>query len=92
MLQDGLQEGPALMAGGLLIEHAGLDDLLVNIQFVLSSSQNFLLHTVDGAKTKHTHFVLLTNTMSSVLSLQVLEEDYERDGEIVKMQNPLSLL
>lgn len=73
MLQDGLQEGPAFMAGRLLIEHASLDDLLVHIQFVLSRGQDLLLHAVDRAETQHTHLILLTNTVGSVLSLQVLE-------------------
>ena len=31
VLQDSLQESPTLMAGGLLVKHACLDDLLVHI-------------------------------------------------------------
>lgn len=31
MFQDGLQEGSALVAGRLLVEHTGLDHLLVHV-------------------------------------------------------------
>ena len=60
------------MARGLLVEHAGLDDLLIHIKFVFGSRQDFLLHAVDGAETKHTHLILLTNAVCPVLSLKVL--------------------
>lgn len=73
MLQNGLQEGPALVARRLLVEHAGLDDLLVHVQFVLGSGQDFFLHTIDSAETQHTHLVLLTDAVRPVLSLQVLD-------------------
>lgn len=61
------------MAGGLLVEHACLDDLLIHIEFVFGSCQDFFLHTVDGAETEHAHLVLLTDAVSPVLSLEVLE-------------------
>lgn len=80
MLQDGLQEGPALMTGRLLVEHASLDDLLVHVEFVFGCSQNFLFHAVDRAETKYSHLVLLTDAVSSVLSLQVLREERGRVG------------
>lgn len=72
VLQDGLQEGPPLVARRLLVEHAGLDDLLVHVEFVLGGRQDFLLHAVDGAQAEHAHLVLLTNAVSPVLSLEVL--------------------
>lgn len=72
VLQDGLQEGPTFAAGGLLVEHAGLDDLLVHVQLVLGRGQDLLLHAVDGAEAEHAHLVLLTDAVGSVLGLQVL--------------------
>lgn len=72
VLQDGLQESPALMAGGFLVEHAGLDDLLVHVQFVFGSGQDLLLHAVHGTQTQHTHLVLLPDTMGAILGLQIL--------------------
>lgn len=72
VLQNSLKESSALMAGGFLIKHACLNDLLINIQFVFGSRKNFLLHTVDSTQAEHTYFILLANAMSSVLSLQVL--------------------
>lgn len=60
------------MARGLLVKHAGLDNLLINIQLVFGSSKDLLLHAVDGAETENAHFVLLPNAMRSVLRLQVL--------------------
>lgn len=77
VFEDGLKEGPALVAGRLLVKHASLNNLLVHVQFVLGSSQDFLFNTVDRAKTQHAHLVLLTDTVGSVLSLQVLEEEKE---------------
>ena len=73
VLQDGLQEDAALVAGGLLVEHASLDHLLVHVQLVLGSCQDLLLHTVDGAKAEHAHLVRLTDAVGAVLSLKVLE-------------------
>lgn len=77
MLQDGLQEGTPLMAGGLLVKHASLDHLLVNIELVLGCGQNLLLHAVDRAKTEHAHFILLPNSVGTVLSLQILGKRHQ---------------
>lgn len=72
MLEDGLQEGTPLVAGGLLVEHAGLDHLLVDVELVLGCSQNLLLHAVDRAKAENAHLILLPNAVGTVLRLQVL--------------------
>lgn len=77
MLEDGLQEGAPLVAGGLLVKHASLDHLLVDVELVLGCGQNLLLHTVDRAETEHPHLVLLPNTVRAVLGLQVLEEEMQ---------------
>jgi len=78
VLQDGLQEGPALVAGGLLVEHAGLNDLLVHVEFVLGSGQDLLFNAVDRAEAQHAHLFQLTDAVRSVLGLQVLRgEDKE---------------
>lgn len=74
MLQYGLQEGPPLMAGRLLIKHARLDHLLIHIQLVLGGGEDLLLHTVDRAESQHADLVLLANAVSAVLRLQVLLE------------------
>lgn len=78
VFQDGLQESSALVAGGLLVEHAGLDDLLVHVELVFGSGQDLLLHAVHSAETQHTHLVLLPDTMGSILSLQVLYDNIEK--------------
>lgn len=72
-LQDGLEEGPALVARGLLVEHARLDDLLIHVEFVFGGRQDLLLHAVDGAEAEHAHLVLLPDAVGAVLSLKVLE-------------------
>lgn len=72
VLQDGLQKGTPLMAGGLLVKHASLDHLLIDVELVLGRSQNLLLHTIDCAEAEHAHLVLLPNAVGSVLRLQVL--------------------
>lgn len=61
------------MAGGFLVEHASLDDLLINVQLVLGCSQDLLLHAVHGAEAEHAHLILLPNTVRSVLCLQILK-------------------
>lgn len=92
MLQDGLKKGPALVAGRLLIEHAGLDDLLIHIEFILGSGKDFLLYTVDRAQTQHSHLILLTNTVGSVLSLQILEtQSHVRGSERVSLGFSITL-
>ena len=72
VLQYGLQEGPPLVAGRLLIKHARLDHLLIHIQLVLGGGEDLLLHAVDGAEPQHTDLVLLADAVSAVLRLQVL--------------------
>lgn len=67
------------MAWGLLVKHAGLDDLLIHVEFVFGSCQDFLLHAVHSAETEHAHLILLTYTVSPVLSLKVLESADERE-------------
>lgn len=67
------------MAGGLLVEHARLDHLLVHVQLVFGRRQDLLLHAVDGAETEDAHFVLLADTVSAVLSLEVLESAEEEE-------------
>ena len=71
-LEDGLQEGPALVAGRLLVEHARLDHLLVHVELVLGRRQDLLLHAVDRAEAQHAHLVLLADAVGAVLGLQVL--------------------
>lgn len=78
MLEDGLQESSALVAGGLLVKHAGLDDLLVHVEFVFGSGQDLLLHAVHSTETQHTHLVLLPDTMGSILSLQILRDNIDK--------------
>jgi len=78
-LQDGLEEGAALVAGGLLVEHARLDDLLVHVELVLGRRQDLLLHAVDGAEAEHAHLVLLADAVGAVLSLQVLEDEEQAE-------------
>ena len=46
--------------------------LFVNIKFISSSSQNCFFNTVDSDQTKNSNFVSLSNTMCSILSLQIL--------------------
>lgn len=77
MLEDGLQEGAPLVAGGLLVKHASLDHLLVNIELVLGRGQNLLLYAVDRAETEHPYLVLLPDAVGAVLGLQVLEEEMQ---------------
>lgn len=79
VLQNGLQEGAALVARRLLVKHARLDDLLVHVEFVFGSCEDFLLHAVDGAQAKHAHLVLLAYAVSPVLSLKVLESEERRE-------------
>lgn len=74
VLQDGLKERPALVAGGFLVEHSGLDHLLVHVELVLGGRQDLLLHAVDGAEPEHADLVLLPDAVGPVLGLQVLEE------------------
>ena len=72
VLQDGLQEGAPLVAGGLLVKHAGLDHLLVHVELVLGRGQDLLLHAVDRAQAEHPHLILLPDAVGAVLRLQVL--------------------
>lgn len=57
-----------------------------NSFYLPGSGQYFLLDRIDSHETQHTHLVLLTNTMSTILSLQVLMripirvEDNDRVG------------
>ena len=95
VLQNGLQEGSTLTAWRLLVEHASLDDLLVHVQFVLGCCQDLLLHTVDSAEAEHAHLVLLTDTMGSVLSLQILRTNdwlIGLAGMIVNIETMVALL
>ena len=66
------QERSSLSGGGVLVEHAGLNDLLIHIQLVSGGSQDLLLHAVDSHQSQHSHFILLTDTMSAILGLQIL--------------------
>ena len=66
------QERSSLSGGGILVEHAGLNDLLIHIQLVSGGSQDLLLHAVDSHQSQDSHFILLTDTMSAVLGLQIL--------------------
>lgn len=75
VLQDGLQEGAPLVARGLLVEHAGLDHLLVHVELVLGRRQDLLLHAIDRAEAEHAHLVLLPDAVGAVLRLQVLPEE-----------------
>ena len=70
--EDVLQHLASLCVGGLVVKHPGLDDLLVHVQFVSRGRLNPFLHTVDRHQTQHAHLVLLTDTMRTILSLQVL--------------------
>ena len=79
VLQDGLEEDAALVARGLLVKHAGLDHLLVHVQFVLGGRQDLFLHAVHGAEAEHAHFVHLADAVGAVLSLEVLGSTQERD-------------
>lgn len=72
VLQDSLEEGSALVARGFLVKHAGLDNLLINIQLVFGGGEDLLLHAVDGAEPEDAHFVLLPDAVRAVLRLQVL--------------------
>lgn len=90
MLQDGLQERAALMAGGFLVKHACLDNLLVHVELILSSGKDFLFYTVYGAEAQHPHLVQLPDTMSSVLSLQVLQE--AMSGKFYTSRNACDIL
>lgn len=55
LMEDTLQELLPFRAGRLLIEHPGLDDLLVHVQLVPGGRQNPLLHRIDRHQPQHAH-------------------------------------
>lgn len=67
--EDVLQELPSLGVGGLVVEHASLNHLLVYIQLVASRCLDTLLHAVHSHEAKHTHLILLTDAVSTILGL-----------------------
>lgn len=90
VLQDGLQKCTPLVTGRFLVKHACLDDLLVHVELVLGSSEDFLFNTVHSAQAQHPYLVLLPDTMSPVLSLQVLQiEMKEKFKDIISIQELL---
>ena len=88
LLQNGTEHLLALAARRLLVEHSGLDDFLVDVEFVLGSCQDALLHRVDGQQSQHAHLVLLPDPVRAVLRLQILVrvpvgvEDDDRVGRL----------
>lgn len=73
LVQDSLEKLLSFAARRLLIKHSRLDDLFVHVEFVARGRKNTLLHRVDRHQSQYAHFVLLPDTMSSILSLQILE-------------------
>lgn len=72
LFHDGLQEDLAFAACWLLVKHSRLDDFLVDVQLVACCCLDAFLDRVDRHQSKHAHLVLLADTMSTVLRLQVL--------------------
>jgi hypothetical protein len=68
-----MQKLLTLSACTFLVEHASLDDLFVHVQFVAGRSQDAFLHGIHGHQSKHSHFVFLSYSVGSILSLQVLK-------------------
>lgn len=70
--EDVLEELPTLCVGGLVVEHASLNDFLIHVQLVAGCCLDSLLHTVHSHEAQHTHLVLLADAVSAILGLQVL--------------------
>lgn len=75
------------MTRGFLVEHTSLDDLLINVKFIFGSSEDLLFYAVDGAETQHTHLILLSDSVSAVLSLQILkmEKSFQRVSTTIRL-------
>lgn len=71
-MQNGLQELSPLHSGGFLVKHTSLDDLFVHVQLVAGGGKDTFLHGSDCHETEYAHFVRLTNTVSTILSLKIL--------------------
>ncbi|KAH9409282.1 hypothetical protein TYRP_010285 [Tyrophagus putrescentiae] len=82
VLQDGLEKGKEFISHlqhllplrprTLLVKHARLNDLLIEVQLVLGRRQNALLHRVHSDQPQHPHLILLPNSMRPILRLQIL--------------------
>ena len=55
----------------LVIETTGLDNLVIDIKLVTSSLKHGLFHTLLRYKSQDKNRFSLTNTMCSILSLQI---------------------
>lgn len=71
--QQVFQEHLPFISCRLLIKHTSLDNLLVHVQFESCCCKDPLLYTLHCTESQHSYLIQLTNTMGTVLSLQVLE-------------------
>jgi len=56
---------------GDIVEFTSLDDFSVNLQFLLRTLQDQLFDSVRRDKSQNSDFLLLTNTMRTILRLQI---------------------
>jgi hypothetical protein len=66
------QHGLGLVLAGLVIKLSGLDDLGVHVQLELSLHEHLLFHRVHRQETEHADFLGLTDTVRTILRLQIL--------------------
>ena len=63
-----------LGTGRHIVELSGLDDLAVDLKLSLRSLQNELLNGVRGDQPENSDFLLLTDSMRSIMSRQIWEQ------------------
>jgi len=61
----------SFQVGALIVEHAGLNDLLVNVELVTRTLEHAFLDRVLGDEAEDAHFVALTDAMSAILCLHI---------------------
>ena len=61
-----------LASGRPVVEHARLDDLLVHVQLEPGRGQDSLLDGVDHHETQNSDLVLLPDSVSPILGLEIL--------------------
>ena len=61
-------------------------DLFINIKLISCGSKDLLFNTVHCHEPQNTNFVLLANTMSTILSLEILEQENSRKVQIYSLR------
>ena len=61
-------------------------DLFINIKLISCGSKDLLFNTVHCHEPQNTNFILLANTMSTILSLEILEQENSRKVQIYSLR------